>query len=61
MLPKNVKGKLYLKNLIVYQGVPEQFKNEKLEKKFDTENKLKKGKYLKLKDISKYLGARVIE
>ena len=60
MLPKSMRGRAYLKNLKVYQGIPEQFKNEKFEK-FDTENKLKKGKYLKLKEISKHLGSKVID
>ena len=59
MLPvKQAKGKDAYKRLKVYIEIPEEYKSETLEKIKEAENRKYDG-FVTLKDISKFLGAKV--
>ena len=59
MLPvKQAKGKDAYKRLRVYIDIPEQYKNNEFEKIKDAENTKFNG-FVTLKDLSKFLGAKL--
>ncbi len=58
MLPKNRRGRKCLSQLKVFRSIPEQYLNEKIDS-FNIEHKLRKGRYVKLGEISKHLGSKV--
>src|SRR3989344_7656110 len=63
MLPwKRTRGREAFKRVMCYISVPEQFKDKKIEtiKEVNVE-KLPNTKYLTIKDICKYLGAKITE
>ena len=59
MLPwKKAKGRKAFKRLKVYIGLPEEFKNKKLEKVKDADANKLKCKYITLEELSLALGAK---
>ncbi len=61
MLPhKQDRGRDAMKRIICYRGVPDALKNEKFEKlhEADMDKKLYSPKYVTVKELSKYLGAK---
>jgi len=58
MLPKSPSGKVALKRLKVYMGVPEELKSKSLQRLDEADVKYLKGSYLTLEEISYSLGAR---
>jgi large subunit ribosomal protein L13 len=56
MLPKSPTGKVDLKHLRVYLGVPEELKSISFQKIDEADVKYLKGSYLSLEEISKSLG-----
>ncbi|BFH72470.1 50S ribosomal protein L13 [Sulfurisphaera javensis] len=56
MLPKNKSGKMMLKNLIVYIGVPNEYKDKQMIRFEDADVKRLKGKYITVGELSKLLG-----
>ncbi|MBR9678709.1 MAG: 50S ribosomal protein L13 [Nanoarchaeota archaeon] len=59
MLPyKSGKGRQAFKRVKVYEGVPEQFSNEKLELPSKLKEDFKTKKYLRIKNISQRIGGK---
>ena len=56
MLPKNKSRQTMLKNLIVYIGVPEEYKGKQMVRFEDADVKRLKGKYITVGELSKLLG-----
>jgi large subunit ribosomal protein L13 len=62
MLPhKQDRGRDAMKKIICYRGIPDSLKNEKFEKikEADMETRLNSPKYVTVKELSLYLGARI--
>jgi len=65
MLPKNWRGRIALKRVKAYIGVPDELKDKNFEKFEDAliHEKLKRAKrkiwYVYLKDIAEYVGAKI--
>lgn len=61
MLPyKKEKGKKAFDNVMCYIGVPERFKSQKMNKIKEADvSKMPSLKYVYIKDISKFLGAKI--
>jgi len=61
MLPwKNARGRNAYKNVLCYVGLPEKFKNQKLETidEFNV-SKLQNLKYVTVEEVAKHLGAKI--
>lgn len=56
MLPKTKSGKEMLKNLIVYIGIPDEYKDKQMTRFEDADVKRLKGKYITVGELSKVLG-----
>jgi len=56
MLPKIKSRQTMLKNLIVYIGVPEEYKDKQMIRFEDADVKRLKGKYITVGELSKILG-----
>jgi large subunit ribosomal protein L13 len=56
MLPKSPTGKIALKRLRVYMGVPDELKSKTLQKIDEADVKHLRGAYLSLEEISRSLG-----
>ncbi|QIW24862.1 50S ribosomal protein L13 [Sulfolobus sp. S-194] len=56
MLPKNKSGKMMLKNLIVFIGIPDEYKDKQMIRFEDADVKRLKGKYITVSELSKLLG-----
>ncbi len=56
MLPKSPSGKVALKRLKVYIGVPEELRSAQLQTIEDADVKTLRGNYIQLIDLSKMLG-----
>ena len=56
MLPKNESGRMMLKNLKVYVGIPEEYKDKQMIRFEDADVKRLKGKYITIGELSKLLG-----
>ena len=56
MLPKNESGRMMLKNLKVYIGIPEEYKDKQMIRFEDADVKRLKGKYITVGELSKLLG-----
>ncbi|BAB67164.1 50S ribosomal protein L13 [Sulfurisphaera tokodaii] len=56
MLPKNKSGKMMFKNLIVFIGIPAEYKDKQMIRFEDADVKRLKGKYITVGELSKLLG-----
>ncbi|MEM4772509.1 MAG: 50S ribosomal protein L13 [Candidatus Aenigmatarchaeota archaeon] len=59
MLPyKKYRGKIALKNLKIFYGIPEEYKDKILNIKIKSSEDLKRANYMSLEEISLLLGAK---
>lgn len=59
MLPKTKSRRMMLKNLVVYIGIPNEYKDKQMIRFEDADVKRLKGKYITVGELSKLLGGFV--